>query len=63
MLNVVRYIYTPARSAPQSVPVEVMDQVRYLYNNPPQLPRDCRPVSIIVADGLDEVRKFRGRLV
>ena len=63
MKPIPRYIYTPLRSAPQQVSIEVMDQVRHLYHNPPQRPRDCRPVSIVVADGLDEVRRFRGRLV
>ena len=63
MSTIPRYVYNPKRSAPQTVSIEVMDQVKYLCNNPPQLPRDCCPVSIVVADGLDEVRKFRGRLV
>ena len=58
-----RYVYQPKRTAPQPVSVEIMDQVRNLYHNPPQRLRDCRPVSVVVADGLDEVRRFRGRLV
>lgn len=58
-----RYVYTPKRLAPQAVSEDIMEQVRQLYVHPISRPRDVRPVSQVVAEGLDQVRSFRGRKV
>ena len=59
-----RYIYNPSRIPPATVSLELMDQVRRLYSCPirPQI-REVRPVDVVTAAGLDEVRSFRGRRV
>lgn len=62
MNQIPRYVYHPSRAAPPVVSPEIMSEVHRLYLQPSTTQiREVRPVDQTTAEGLEQVRLFRGR--